>query len=432
MTATFRGARPTAATTVDVAACFSKNVFNHVACAWYLLGDSALTLRGTPATEDRRRAVGLARSAGLEVEESAHVVTVRGTPRPTRLSDSACQSRISICQAVALAAGTGWAALRVGGGCSFADRPIDLHLQVVRAAGGTVEAVSSTELLLSFPETPRGVQLDVRANGRTSSVGASASALLVASMADSPSEIVGINTGPEVSELAAVLRILGAGIVLDGDRAQVIGRSTRTGGSHTRHLPLDEIAVGTYALMGLARTGHVVLRGGAGTRFSPGFLSALADAGVTWLTDGDDLLLRVDGEAPRPTSVTTSPYPGFPTDLAPAWSAFMALADGESTITETVYRRRNSHLGGLVSAGVLVRQDSPATYRVSGPSRIDHRPVLDVSDIRCGDAFMVMAASSDAGAVLVDAEGHLPRGHSFPGALLSTFGSELRSAVRVP
>ena len=410
---------------LSVHSSHSKNVFNHVACAWYLLGPGSLTMHGLPRNEDQRRALGLARQAGLAVEERALSLTVSGQPSPVDLGAEASRSRISICQAIALAARTGLATLRVGGGCGFVSRPIDLHAGIVRGTGGQMRELGEGRLEISYPHGPRAGRLYVRSHSGVSSVGASASALLVTAITGSESVIHGLNQGPEVRLLTDVLRNLGAQITLDGATAWVRGSAGGLSGSASCQIPLDEIALGTYALMGLARWRSVVLAGAASPPWWPGFRQALRDAGVTTTPTAEGLRLDLVPETPRATDITTSPYPGFPTDLAPSWSAWMSQAAGRSTVTEAVYERRDSHLAGLRHAGVRVRQSTPRAYRIEGTAAEVRRPRLEVADIRCGDAFMVLAAASHTGAVLIDPDAHLARGHASPARLLAQFGSSL-------
>ena len=269
------------------------------------------------------------------------------------------------------------------GGCNFGARPIDLHLSVFRAMGLTVS------------ESEEGVSLHGRPKGTifhfpTVSVGATVNAILTAVLAEGRTVLTGAAREPHVQDLIAFLRVAGARISLPAPGTVVIDGVMRLHGVSHRICP-DMIEAGTYLLFAMATGGEITLRA-----FPPGQLASLlplfSEMGARIGEGVDSLCLSRTGKL-RPVSVSTAPYPGFPTDLQPQLTALACLAEGESAISDPIFPTRFGYVSELNRMGAkIVVRDGCAV--VAGGARLTGRNVT-APDLRAGAALTLAALAAE-------------------------------------
>lgn len=388
----------------------SKNCFNHMAVV-ALLGDQnhSMTLTNAPDIADRATVGRILRSTGLSVEIGADRLTAAGAPRDGALErHDVRRLRVSICYGCALAAvrGGGW--IPLPGGDAFTTRPIDLHLAVLAAAGARVH-VRGEGVEVAFDHRPHGFDLDV--SGRFGpSMGASVTALAVASVARGQSVLRGLSLEPEVTQVKQALRAAGVAI-RDTVRGTCLvqGADGPLSGAVTGQVPPDRMEAASYIFLAAAKKTPLRLAGLRPADLPPGLRQVLAAMDLRLAPAGGDAL-QVGGAALRPVDLETAPHPGYPTDAQPQLASLLAFADGVSSVRESIYPRRTTHVEELAKLGVHIDLDGTRQI-IAGPQRA-RAAHAEVKDIRCGAALLVAAATVPGRTVLADASQHLRRGYS--------------------
>jgi UDP-N-acetylglucosamine 1-carboxyvinyltransferase len=285
------------------------------------------------------------------------------------------------------------------GGCNIGARPMDLHLKGLRALGAEIKEeygyISARAKKLSGAE----IQLDFP------SVGATENIMMAAVLAEGVTVIRGAAKEPEIVDLQNFLNCLGARVSGAGtDIIRIEGVASLHPAVH-QVIP-DRIEAGTYIIAAAITGGDVTV-----TNVIPEHLRALtaklAEAGVE-MEAGDDYI-RVRGtQGARAVDVKTMPYPGFPTDLQPQMTAFLALAEGTSVITETIFENRFRHVGELARMGAQVKVEGQ-TLVIKGRKKLHGAPV-EAGDLRAGAALLLAAMAAENGTLLGGVE-HIDRGY---------------------
>ena len=313
-----------------------------------------------------------------------------------------------------LLAAQGRARVSLPGGCAWGPRPVNLHLEGLRALGAKLT------LNEGYIE---GESLGGLAGGRyrfePSSVGATANVLMAATLAVGESLLENCAVEPEVTQLAQAL-------VKSGARIEGLGTTTLRVQGVDRIEPLaqtviaDRIEAGTFmAGVGLAG-GRVRLLGVDPEHLRP-VTAVLQDMGVVITAEADSLTVESAGR-PRAVEVVTRPYPGFPTDMQAQVMALCALAEGTSFITETIYPDRFTHVAELQRLGADIRMDG-AKATIFGVERLQGAPVM-ATDLRAS-AALVLAGVAARGQTIVNRVYHIDRGYERIEARLSLLGARI-------
>ncbi len=286
------------------------------------------------------------------------------------------------------------------GGCAIGTRPVDFHLDALKALGAEIDIEAGYVLA----KAPRGLQ-GARIDFPKVSVGATHTALMAATLANGESVIENAAREPEVSDVAECLQKMGAKI-------EGIGTSTLRiqGVKHlhaARHAVLpDRIETGTYA-MAVAMTGGDVTLAGARAELLQEALDVLKQAGVTVQTTNAGVRIARNGAGLAPVEVATAPFPGFPTDLQAQLMALMSRASGTSKITETIFENRFMHVSELARLGAKISLDGD-TASIEGVEKLKGAPVM-ATDLRAS-VSLVIAGLAAEGETMVHRVYHLDRG----------------------
>lgn len=348
--------------------------------------------------------------AGQTLELDARLIVDTTAPY-----DLVSRMRASFWVIAPLLARMGEARVSLPGGCAIGTRPVDLHLDALRALGAQIDIDQGYVIA----RTPRGFS-----GGRIVfpkvSVGATHTALMAAVLARGDSVIENAACEPEVVDLAACLTRMGARIVGAGTQTLHI---TGVPSLHTaRHAVLpDRIETGTYA-MATAMTGGDVTLIGARADLLENALGILRDVGVEIETTSEGLRVRRNGAGIAPVDVETRPFPGFPTDLQAQFMALMTRASGRSRITETIFENRFMHVQELARLGARIHLDGD-TATVEGVARLKGAPVM-ATDLRAS-VSLVIAGLAAEGETLVQRVYHLDRGFERLEEKLSRCGAQI-------
>lgn len=386
-----------------------------------LLSDKPLTLRNLPDVVDVRTMQALLEGYGVAFSgRGADALTLdaaKAGPRETSY-DIVRKMRATILVLGPLVARFGEARVSLPGGCAIGARPVDLHIKALEAlgaeisvAGGYIEA-----------KAPRGLS-GARIVFPFSSVGATETALLAASLARGETEIVNAAKEPEVLDLARCLTAMGVRIEgIGSHRLLVQGAQNLSPATH--EIVADRIEAGTYAVAAAITGGELELVG-ARLEHLAAVGEALEAAGVRLWPSDRGLMVTRPGRLTG-IDIMTQAYPGFSTDLQAQFMALMSVADGTSLIRETVFENRFMHVPELVRLGAdITLKGTSATVR--GVARLKAAPVM-ATDLRAS-VSLVLAGLVAEGETVVSRIYHLDRGYEALDRKLKRCGADIE---RVP
>jgi UDP-N-acetylglucosamine 1-carboxyvinyltransferase len=299
-----------------------------------------------------------------------------------------------------LLARMGEAKVSMPGGCAIGTRPVDLLIMALDCLGAEIEIDRGYVIArarnglkggrISFPKV---------------TVGGTHTALMAASLAHGSTTIENAAREPEITDVADCLNKMGAKISGAGTSRILVEGVPRLNGARHRVLP-DRIETGTYA-MAVAMTGGDVLLENARPELLQSAFDVLALAGVEVAPTNAGVRVARNGAGIAPVEVTTSPFPGFPTDLQAQLMALMTRANGTSRITETIFENRFMHVQELVRLGAHIQLDGECAT-IEGVERLKGAPVM-ATDLRAS-VSLVIAALAAEGETVVNRVYHLDRG----------------------
>ena len=293
----------------------------------------------------------------------------------------------------------GRARVSTPGGCAIGARPINLHLKGLEALGATIE--QSHGYVEANASRLRGakIYLDLP------SVGATENLMMAATLAEGTTIIENAAKEPEIDDLASVLNEMGARVQGSGtDIIQIEGVDALHGTTH-RIIP-DRIEAGSFVIAAAITGGDVLVRGARADHLEA-FLIKLKEAGVVYT--GGEVGIKVERNGNiKSVDVTTLPYPGFPTDLQAQMMALMAVADGVSIITETIFENRFMHAQELDRMGAQIQLEGNRAV-VRGVHELSGAPVM-ASDLRASVALLLAGLVAN-GTTEVSRVYHLDRGY---------------------
>jgi UDP-N-acetylglucosamine 1-carboxyvinyltransferase len=305
--------------------------------------------------------------------------------------------------------------LSLPGGDDFGSRPIDMHLKGLEAMGATfelkhgyveatAERLHGADITLDFP-----------------SVGATENILTAAVHAKGTTMIDNAAREPEIADLCAMLRSMGADIEGAGSSTLVV-HGVEPGTLHaTDHaIVTDRIQAATYLAAVAVCGGEVVLRGARAEHMDM-LLRRFTDMGVTVTSVGDGLAVWAHDRL-RSIDVATLPYPGIATDYKPLIVTMLAVADGVGIVTENLYPGRFRYVEELQRLGADIRTDGHHAV-VRGVARLSGAPVR-APDIRAG-AALVIAGLAAEGETSVSGVHHVDRGYDDLVGRLVALGADI-------
>lgn len=305
------------------------------------------------------------------------------------------------------------------GGCILGPRQVDLHVRGFELLGATVDLQHGSFVVRA--STLRGATIPLT----KPSVGATKNIMLAAVRAHGTTTIENAAREPEVVDLADFLNAMGARVSGQGSDTIAIEGVARLHGCEYTIIP-DRLVAGTYLLAGAITRGDVSVTG-----VDPVMLQALCErltaTGAQISAQG--VSVRCKGvNRWRATDVTTAPYPGFPTDLQPPIVAYLALAQGESDVEETIFDARFVYVSELARMGAEITT-AGRTAHVSGVAKLKDA-VVEAPDIRAGGA-LVLAALAAEGTSEIGGLEYIDRGYEFLEERLASLGATVMRASGV-
>ena len=294
----------------------------------------------------------------------------------------------------------GEAKISLPGGCAIGTRPVDLHLTALEALGASIELEGGYVIAKATKGLTGGKVTLAKV-----SVGATHNALMAAVLARGETLIENAAREPEVADLAVCLKKMGAKIDGVGTATLRVQGVDQLHGAEHAVLP-DRIETGTYA-MAAAITGGEVFLEGARADLLERALDLLRSSGVEIEDTPSGLRVARNGDGLRPVAVDTEPFPGFPTDLQAQLIALMCMAQGTSTVRETIFENRFMHVQELARLGARIELKGD-TAVVTGVDGLTGAQVM-ATDLRAS-VSLIIAGLAAQGETVIGRVYHLDRG----------------------
>ncbi|MBR2707930.1 MAG: UDP-N-acetylglucosamine 1-carboxyvinyltransferase [Bacilli bacterium] len=299
------------------------------------------------------------------------------------------------------------------GGCEIGARTFDYHLKAFEKMGAKIECVD--DLFIIEAEKLIGAHIKLP----FPSVGATVNILLAAVRAEGKTIIENAACEPEIGNLIDLLISMGANIVgKDTNHLIIEGVDELTLGS-IEVIP-DRIEAGTYILAGVMNGKNLEICDVEPSHLTS-FFSVLDEMGADYKIDGNKVITnKVDNL--KPVNIETRVYPGFATDLQQPITTLLVMANGESTVRETIYENRFQNTIYLNSMGADIIRKGDTIY-VNGPTKLEGR-LVRTSDLRAGAALILASLSAEGETTITDIK-HLLRGYGDLIQKLSNVGAEI-------
>ena len=299
------------------------------------------------------------------------------------------------------------------GGCDIGSRPIDLHMKGFRSMGADIDIAHG--LVIARAKELKGTHIYMD----KVSVGATINIMMAAAMADGKTVIENAAKEPHVVDVANFLNSMGANIRGAGtDVIRIVGVE-KLHATEYSVIP-DQIEAGTFMFAVAAAGGNVLVK-----NVIPKHLEAttakLLEVGCQVEEFDDSVRVISDGHL-RHTQVTTLPYPGFPTDMQPQMAVILGIAEGTSTVTESIFENRFKYVDELTRMGADIKVESNIAI-ISGVKRYTGARV-NAPDLRAG-AALVIAGLAAEGITVVDDIYYIQRGYEALEEKLTKIGAKI-------
>jgi len=383
-----------------------------------LLTDAPVTIRNVPQLHDVTTMIRLLGRMGVPVTagEGGEVRVDAG-----HLSEAVAPyelvktMRASILVLGPLLARHGEARVSLPGGCAIGARPVNLHVAGLEAMGADISIEGG------YIHAKAGRLAGARIVQDTVTVTGTENLMMAATLARGRTLIENAAREPEVVDLAACLTAMGAKIAGAGTDTIVIDGIERLGGCEHRVQP-DRIETGTFLVAGAITGGRVRVVGTEPAHLDA-VIAKLREAGAQVSVGPDWVEVDMQGRRPHAVNLRTAPHPGFPTDMQAQFAALDAIADGVSTIVETIFENRFMHLLELRRLGAEVRIEGH-TAVIHGVPRLSGAPVM-ATDLRAS-ASLVLAGLVAEGTTDVQRIYHIDRGYERIEEKMRGLGADIR------
>jgi UDP-N-acetylglucosamine 1-carboxyvinyltransferase len=397
----------------------AKNAALPELCA-ALLTAEPVTLRNVPRLQDVTTMLQLVRNMGVRAERDEH-----GTVRldaSTLTSPEAPYELVRTMRASVLALGPllarfGEATVSLPGGCAIGSRPVDQHIKGLTAMGAEI-VVEHGYMIARLPKGARRLR-GARIATDMVTVTGTENLLMAATLAEGETILENAAQEPEIPDLAEMLIRMGARIEgHGGSRIRIEGVERLHGCTHP--VVADRIEAGTFLCAVAATGGDVLLRHGRADHLDA-VIDKLREAGAQVQAVEGGIRVQARGRL-KAQSFRTTEYPGFPTDMQAQFMALNVIAQGTSTVTETIFENRFMHVNELVRLGAKIQTDGKVAV-IEGVDKLSGATVM-ATDLRAS-ASLVIAGLVAEGETLVDRIYHLDRGYDQMETKLRGIGAEI-------
>lgn len=396
-----------------------------------ILTEEELVLTNLPHVADISTMANLLSNLGIEIgldgsdKKYGHcgralILKAKNITNPVAPYDLVCKMRASILIMGSLLARFGKAKISLPGGCAIGTRPVDLHLKAMEKMGATIKLVGGY-VEAEVDGKLKGAEI----NFEKVSVGATENVMMAACLAEGQTILNNAACEPEIVDLAKCLRAMGADIEGEGTKQIKINGVEKL--HKAKHkIVADRIEAGTYAVAAVITDGCLKLKG-VEIDLLIGFKDALEQAGaqISVINDQEIEVKRKPGKI-LPVNISTSPFPGFPTDMQAQFMALMTVSDsshGSSTTEENIFENRFMHVLELVRMGANIESHGNVAV-VKGVDELIGAEVM-ATDLRAS-VSLVLAGLVAKGDTTINRLYHLERGYESLADKLIACGADIK------
>nr|WP_314637783.1 UDP-N-acetylglucosamine 1-carboxyvinyltransferase [uncultured Oribacterium sp.] len=381
-----------------------------------LLTDEEVIIENLPDVRDINVMLEALKAIGAKLHRiESHVVSIQADQLSMKSVDDDAIRRIraSYYFIGALLGKYHQAKVALPGGCAIGERPIDQHIKGFTALGAEVEISDGYFVAKAEELVGQHIYLDVV------SVGATINLMLAAVLADGQTIIENVAKEPHIVDVANFLNSMGANIRGAGTDTIRIRGVERLHGTTYGVIP-DQIEAGTFMCAAAVTRGNILIKNII-PKHMESIAAKLRDMGNT-VYEGDEEIQVIGGEKQRGTKIKTLPYPGFPTDMQPQIAVTLALSEGKSTVTESIFENRFLYVEELKKMGAdITVEDRVAT--ILGKEKLQGA-TLHALDLRAG-AALVLAGLAAEGITVLEDIGYIRRGYEFFEKKLMNLGAKI-------
>ena len=384
-----------------------------------LLTEGTMRYSNVPALADIDTLFGLLRQHGVNIEQGGpgeFALTAEKIASTTAPYDLVRKMRASVLVLGPILARCGEAIVSLPGGCAIGTRPVNLHIDGLKALGASIEI--------------DGGYMHAKSHGRlkgatirfpTVSVGATQNLLMAATLAEGETVLENAAREPEVTDLANCLLAMGADVSGVGTERLVIQGKQQLHGASYRIMP-DRIETGTFAAAVAIAGGDLELIDGR-IDLLGAVCDKLIESGCEVTATERGMRVRRNGVGIAGVDMMTAPYPGFPTDMQAQMMALMTVASGAAMVTETIFENRFMHVPELLRMGANINVHG-ASALVRGVKQLKGAPVM-ATDLRAS-VSLVLAGLVAEGETTVNRVYHLDRGYERLEEKLAGCGADIK------
>ena len=383
-----------------------------------LLTDEMSEISNVPDLVDVFTMKDLLISLGVKITKKNDLFTLEPTKNISTHADYELvrKMRASILVLGPLLARFGEAEVSLPGGCAIGLRPVDIHISALIKMGAKID-IQDGYIKAKVPDG-RLVGTDI--TFPIVSVGATENIIMAASLAKGKTIIRNAALEPEIDDLIAALKKMGANIIrISSNTIQIIGVNSLKGFLHS--VMSDRIEAGTYAMAAVITSGRIKLLN-AEEKYLKSVLLYLKKAGALIKYNRDS----IEVEGPRfikNVNVKTEVYPGFPTDLQAQAMALMTVAKGESIIEESIFENRFMHVAELIRFGADINIKGVKAH-IKGCDKLNGAQVM-ATDLRASSS-LILAGLKAEGETIINRVYHLDRGYEKLEQKLSLCGATIK------
>jgi UDP-N-acetylglucosamine 1-carboxyvinyltransferase len=398
----------------------AKNAALPILCAG-LLAETPLVLTGVPELRDVASTLTLLDTMGVKVSKTGDQVSLDASDVASfeATYEMVKTMRASILVLGPLLARFGTARVSLPGGCAIGSRPVDLHIKGLQAMGAAMHITHGYIQASTLHLPGRRLQGATYYMDMVTVTGTE-NLMMAAALAQGTTVLENAAKEPEVVDLAECLNKMGARITGAGtDTITIEGVERLSGAQH--HIVCDRIEAGTY-MVAAAMTGGVVTLKNARADLLEAVIEKLREAGVEISTDSNSITVKSNGQL-KAVNIRTAPHPAFPTDMQAQFMAMNTMAEGVSTVVETIFENRFMHVQELQRMGANIEIQGNTAF-VKGVPALEGANVM-ATDLRAS-AGLVLAGLVAEGETVIDRIYHLDRGYERLEEKLNQLGAKVR------
>jgi UDP-N-acetylglucosamine 1-carboxyvinyltransferase len=397
----------------------AKNAALPELCA-ALLTDRPVTLHNVPRLKDVATMLKLVHNMGVRAERDDNG-TVRIDARSLEVPEAPYElvktMRASVLALGPLLARFGRAKVSLPGGCAIGSRPVDQHIKGLQAMGA--EIVVEHGYMVARIGGGRTRLHGARITTDMVTVTGTENFLMAAALAEGETVLENAAQEPEIADLAEMLIAMGAKIEGHGtSRIRIQGVARLEGCTH--QVVADRIEAGTFLCAVAAAGGDVFLKHGRADHLDA-VIEKLREAGAQVAAVEGGIRVQSQGRL-KAQSFRTTEYPGFPTDMQAQFMALNAIAEGTSTVTETIFENRFMHVDEMLRLGAKIQTDGKVAV-IEGVTQLSGATVM-ATDLRASASLVIAGLVAD-GETLVDRIYHLDRGYDRMEGKLRGLGADI-------